>query len=219
MPLNTSNKDLLNLPDKRTGTSQRKPYIYISGSYKSDKLRETIELGIWGKTNEKKTVKLVSRLNLSSLEEEFPDKDLSILTRLDRENYMIGDLKIYDEYVKARIITEEGYFTAEKFIEIAKAFFKDVKKQAKPELSQPRKGYFQLVVLPSKEQIQYLEPQESEGNPFVDSFGEEGSEVASKTTQTAKFLSYDDRAFTINGKQGREFYKNLNIYRSLASRC
>jgi hypothetical protein len=26
MPLNTSNKDLLNLPDKRTGTSQRKPY-------------------------------------------------------------------------------------------------------------------------------------------------------------------------------------------------
>lgn len=211
MPLNTSNKDLLNLPDKRTGTSQRKPYIYIYASYKSDKSKETIELGIRGKTNEKKTVQLVSRLNLSSFEEEFPDKDLSIFARLNTENYMIGDLKIYDKYVKARIITEEGYFTAEKFIEIAKAFFQDVKKRAKPELSQTRKGYFQLVILPSKEQIRYLEPQESEGNPFVDCFGEEGSEVASKTTQTAKFLSYDDRAFTINGKQGREFYKNLSI--------
>src|SRR5918994_2460093 len=37
MPLNTSNKDLLNLPDRRTGTSQRKPYISIYGMYKSDK--------------------------------------------------------------------------------------------------------------------------------------------------------------------------------------
>lgn len=211
MPLNSSDKDLLNLPDKRTGISQRKPYIRIYGSYKSDKSKETIELKVWGKTKEQIKVELVSRLNLRSSEEEFPGKDLSIFARLDTENYMIGDTKMYDAYVNAEIITEDGCFTSEKFIKVSKAFFQDVKRRAKPEQSQSRNGYFELIVLPNTEQIRYLEPHYKAGDPFVDCFGTIGSALASKPTQTAKFMSYDDPAFTINCKEGQEFYKNLSI--------
>jgi hypothetical protein len=218
MPLNISKKDLLNLPDRRTGMSQRKPYIYIYGTYKSDKSKETIELGIQGKTKEKKEVKLISLLNLSSLEEEFPDKEPKIFARLNMENYMIGDLTMYDAYVKTGIVTEDGYFSAEKFIEVSKAFFQDVKARPKSELLQPRKRYFQLVILPGMDQIRYLEPKVSGGNPFVDCFGVKGSGFASKTTQTAKFMSYDDRAFTINCKQGHEFYENVGISRESLER-
>jgi hypothetical protein len=210
MPLNSSNKNLLNLPDKTTGTGQKKPYIRIYGKYKSDKSKETIELKVEGKTNEKRKIKLVSSLNLSSLAEEFPNRDLRIFTRLDTENYMVGKVKMYDAYVNAGIITQDGYFTAEKFTEISRAFFKYVKECARPELLQTKEGYFELVILPGNERIRYLEPK-SEENPFVDCFGVRGSAIASKPTQTAKFLSYDDPAFTINCKQGLEFYKNLNI--------
>jgi len=46
---------------------------------------------------------------------------------------------------------------------------------------------------------------------FTDSFGKASSKIASGTTKTAKFLSYDDKAFTLNCKQNSEFYKNLGI--------
>jgi hypothetical protein len=85
-----------------------------------------------------------------------------------------------------------------------------VKTRAKPELPKPKKGFFQLVILPSDAQIRYLEP-ETDIESFVDCFGIRGSGVASKATQTAKFMSYDDRAFTINSRQGQEFYGNLGI--------
>ncbi|HXX96254.1 MAG TPA: hypothetical protein VEL11_03950, partial [Candidatus Bathyarchaeia archaeon] len=42
-------------------------------------------------------------------------------------------------------------------------------------------------------------------------FGNKCSIYDSKTTQNAKFLSFDDLAFTLNGREGVEFYKNLGI--------
>ncbi|CAN5295625.1 hypothetical protein BH18THE2_BH18THE2_40340 [soil metagenome] len=61
------------------------------------------------------------------MEEEFPDNNLSIDAWLDKENYMIGNVKMYDAYVNAGIVSSDGYFTAEKFIEMSKAFFQDVR--------------------------------------------------------------------------------------------
>lgn len=49
------------MPDKTTGTGQKKPYIRIYGKYESDKSKETIELKVEGKTNEKiKILKLAA---------------------------------------------------------------------------------------------------------------------------------------------------------------
>ena len=49
-------------------------------------------------------------------------------------------------------------------------------------------------------------------NPkFKDSFGTTAETYASETTINAKFMSFDDQAFTINCCTGEEFYKNLGI--------
>ena len=49
MPLNTSDVELLNLPDKRTGTRSPSPYVKIYGSYEKNKNKEKIRLSINGK--------------------------------------------------------------------------------------------------------------------------------------------------------------------------
>jgi len=46
---------------------------------------------------------------------------------------------------------------------------------------------------------------------FTDSFGNVSNKYASNATKTAKFLSFYDKAFTLNYKQNSEFYKNLGI--------
>jgi hypothetical protein len=81
--------------------AQLKPYILVSGIYRSERSQEIIELKIRGKTEEKTYVELVSSLNLSSQDELFPDNELSLFARLDTENYMIGNLMLNDAYVKA----------------------------------------------------------------------------------------------------------------------
>ena len=49
--------------------------------------------------------------------------------------------------------------------------------------------------------------------PFTDSFDNESNKYASTKTLRggAKFLSFDDVAFTLNCKEGEEFYRNLGI--------
>lgn len=46
---------------------------------------------------------------------------------------------------------------------------------------------------------------------FTDSFGNISSKYASGATKTSKFLSYYEKAFTLNCKQNSDFYQNLGI--------
>ena len=46
---------------------------------------------------------------------------------------------------------------------------------------------------------------------FEDSFGTPATDYPSKTTINAKFVSFDDQAFTLNCKTGKDFYQNLGI--------
>ncbi|MEM2160311.1 MAG: hypothetical protein QXN55_05080 [Candidatus Nitrosotenuis sp.] len=46
---------------------------------------------------------------------------------------------------------------------------------------------------------------------FIDSFGSSSSKYAAGATKTAKFISFDDKAFTLNCKQSSDFYQNLGI--------
>jgi hypothetical protein len=71
---------------------------------------------------------------------------------------------------------------------------------------------FRIYILPNNSEIKVKEKEIiGNGNLFSDYFGNISSDYASMPTTTTKFLSYDDKAFTINCKQKSDFYKNLGI--------
>jgi hypothetical protein len=74
------------------------------------------------------------------------------------------------------------------------------------------KTFFSIFIIPSKDEIKYKDSTETVSQDlFQDSFGEDANQYASTPTQTAKFLSYDDPAFTINCTRMENFYHNLGI--------
>ena len=61
--------------------------------------------------------------------------------------------------------------------------------------------------------LEFRKPTKKENSQqsFVDYFGNNTSEYPATPTRTAKFLTYDDKAFSINCMQKENFYKNLGI--------
>jgi hypothetical protein len=60
--------------------------------------------------------------------------------------------------------------------------------------------------------IEYRSDDEaSEGESFEDCFGTLATDYPSKPTINAKFFSFDDAAFALNCKAGKDFYQNLGI--------
>ena len=74
-------------------------------------------------------------------------------------------------------------------------------------------------MLPSDSKIEYHNKKESrrenisekEKNSFIDSFGNSVTKYAFNSTINAKFLSFDEKAFTLNCKQRDNFYQNIGI--------
>lgn len=205
MPLITTSLSKLNLPYRYAGANSAKPYIEIYGSFESSKKKDPLlRLTIDDKKN-----KFVAEFDLLS-EKEKMDANGEVLTKIGKENYKIADQSIFDAYVNAGIIGENKKLRAALFIKIAKKFFEFVKSNKFEDFK--TKSSFRLIVLPSNEKIEFKpESKQTSGDIFIDSFGNSGNSFDNKPTVNAKFLSYDDRAFTINLTKGEEFYKNLNI--------
>ncbi|MDR1992547.1 MAG: hypothetical protein LBQ98_03470 [Nitrososphaerota archaeon] len=75
---------------------------------------------------------------------------------------------------------------------------------------------FRIVVLPlsllTYGEIKYqINEATCVDESFEDCFGNPATGYPSKTTINAKFISFDDKAFTINCKTGKSFYANLGI--------
>ena len=221
MPLNTTDVDKLNLIDKRTGTKSRSPYIKIYGKLIINKNEKEISLNIEGKdpdnVKSKGKISFSSKFDLSTFTET-PSRPTTprIILNIEKTKYQIGNDNLFKAYIDAGIITSEGFFENSLFNKVSTSFFEFVKKRSLPQEKYPTfsKYPFEIFVLPNNDTIKFnSQSTESRSidNHFIDSFGNDCTLYDSKTTQNAKFLSFDDLAFTINSKEGVEFYKNLGI--------
>lgn len=208
MPLNFSRDEKkINLPDKRTGANSPNPYLELYGSFSISRKKDKILTLVVGKGDcaYKATYDIV-------LDKPTFDLSSDVLLKLDRKNYKIGSSLLYDSYVKSGIIRQDGIFPSSNFKKICSVFFDYVRtrKDLLEEQNPIKPINFSLFVLPSEDQIEFISEQSGSGN-FVDSFGNEASSFANTPTRTAKFLSYDDPAFTLNLTKEEEFYRNIGI--------
>jgi hypothetical protein len=217
MPLNTSDPSFLNLPDLTLpSTNQPNPYVEIRGKLSNTKLELSLQKTVRDKGN-----LLQAAFDFSNKSQLIQaDKDLKL--RIDTRNYELVQKgqtkKLFEEYVKAGILSKDSVFSAHLFTQIAKRFFSFVKR-AKPEF-QKMKGKldFSVYVLPQltdQSTIKHvnIETNDTRGETkdFIDSFGNQSTAYASVSTKTAKFLSFYEKAFTINCKQKIDFYKNIGV--------
>jgi hypothetical protein len=221
MPLNTTDVDKLNLIDKRTGTRSASPYVKIYGKLTIDKNGKEISLNIEGKdpdnVKSKGKISFSSNLDLSTftVTPSRPTTPNRIMLNIEKTKYHIGNDNLFKAYVDVEIITSEGFFENSLFNKVSTSFFEFVKRRSLPQEKYPAfsKYPFEIFVLPNNDTIKFnsrsIESRSTDH--FIDSFGKECTLYDPKTTQNAKFLSFDDPAFTMNCKEGVEFYKNLGI--------
>jgi hypothetical protein len=207
MPLNTSDVDKLNLINKRTGTRSPSPYVKIYGKLIINKNEKEISLRIEGKdpdnVKSKGKISFNSKLDLSTFAETTsrPTTANRIILNIEKTKYQIGNDNLFKAYIDAGIITSEGFFENSLFNKVSTSFFEFVKKRSLPQEKYPTfSNYpFEIFVLPGTNTIKFdsqSTKSPSADNHFIDSFGNECSMYDSKTTQNAKFLSFDDLAFT-----------------------
>ena len=107
------------------------------------------------------------------------------------------------------------------FQQICSDFFKFLKSKWISELSNTKEKTsnirFSLIVLPTTKKILHLdgmidkENMNAKDRSFTHSFGNKASDFPQVPTQTAKFMSFDDPAFSLNCKTKSAFYENLSI--------
>ncbi len=223
MPLNTGDRDLLNLPDYRTSTNQPSPYINIFGTLKKLKKETILKLILQTRSTDFANL-LEAEYDLVNHKESITAKN-NIPLRIDTQYYYFlynknngkeTKVNVFNDYVKSGILTNNSFFSKDLFIRIAKKFFKFAIKsglQIVKDGSLP----FLIYLLPSDSKIEYNNKEEikTENNEkevsFKDSFGSLVTKYASNTTINAKFLSFDEKAFTLNCKQRNDFYQNIGI--------
>jgi hypothetical protein len=207
MPLNTINVHKLNLPDYRTGTAGANPYIEIYGYVKTNRSLETkVILSIGKKPN---YVEHVLDVTKQIVEKK---SDGKIILKLNNKNYFLKSQTLFSEYVNSELIDKNSVLNLKEYDKIIEKFLDFVKKQ-KSNFTVGNNS-FRLYILPDKSQIEYKEEtkkKSTSSESFVDYFGNTVNDYASNPTKTAKFISSDDRAFTINCAQKSNFYKNLGI--------
>ena len=168
MPLESSNKEWLNLPFKITGSNSLPPYLRIKGKYEKKGNKENITLELSGKDDHKKNISLKSKLilsnsKISNLKQEFPENGIDIIVRIDKDNYKIKekdkDKNLFDAYIESKIIIKDMVFKSDLFTKISESFFSYVTEKQKPDVYIPesidRDNFFEIVVLPSDSSIKY----------------------------------------------------------------
>lgn len=209
MPLTTSDSLLLNLPDYRTSPSQPNPYFEIYGTLKTNKsLQSVLTLSIGKKPNN-------IEYSLDTSGNIISKKQTKVKLKLERKKYKISGVPLFELYVKSGLVDDDGNVNEKIFDEVISVFLNFTKRK---NLENPKIGRlpFSLFVIPSDKEIIYENESANRTNneepkSIIDAFGNSSSDFASSSTKTAKFLSFDDSAFTLNCKQGIEFYKNIGI--------
>ena len=208
MPLNTIDLKKLNLPDYRTGTAGANPYIEIYGYLKTNKsLESKLTLSIGKKPNH---IEHILDLTSGKIQNNLNRK---IILKLDQKNYFLKSNSLFSEYVNSEIIDEKCILNTKVYDEIIQKFLEFAKKQ-ELNFTKIRNNSFRIYILPDNSIIKFKKESKknnSEQESFVDYFGNTVTNYASTPTKTAKFLSSDDKAFTINCMQGSNFYQNIGI--------
>jgi hypothetical protein len=225
MPLDTSDGMRLNLPDN-SSTSQPHPYIKIYGTLKKVKSKSglLLKLSIQTKITDRESL-LEAEYDLMSDKQSIKaEKDIPL--RIDAQNYYFisnenGEeikVNVFKKYVESGILTESSIFSKELFTRIADTFYRFTKEGG---LEMVKHGSlpFLIYLLPSDSKIEYHNKKESSleenkkknQNSFTDSFGNLVTGYSFNPTINAKFLSFDEKAFTLNCKQRDDFYQNIGI--------
>jgi hypothetical protein len=204
MPANTAAK--LGLKFRANSPNSPPPYVELYGQFLHNKSGPTISLTIG-----KGTASFVGELDLTSMKERIVAKN-SVQLKIDKERYFVSNRNLYDEYVRSKVLTKDSKFKSALFKSVCKVFFKHVRSHWKANEIQNKKISFSLIVLPKDVEVEYRSADDEDvGTSFTDSFGNKAKGYAKETTITAKFLSYDDPAFSINCTDGERFYHNLSV--------
>ncbi len=210
MPSN--NLASVGLPYRATGAAAKKPYVEFYGTYKKGKL--TLSLSGEGK-GQKEKYQYVYDFKASK-ESTLTPVDMMLL-RLDNSCYFIDEKLLFDVYKEAGVIAPDGSLPSRVFLAVCRAFSSLWKEKIMFEELKVISFSFRIIVLPlslsPEGKVKYVNQEEADpsGEPFDDSFGNTATDYPSKATIDAKFVSFDDEAFTVNCKRGQEFYKNLGI--------
>lgn len=211
MPSN--NLASVGLPYRATGAAAKKPYIEFFGNYRKGKLKLSI-------SGEGLGVKKSYEYNYdspSAKETTLIPVD-SLVLRLDEKNYFAGDKPLFGAYKEDGIVKADGGLVHKVFVEVCRAFVALWKEKILlDEIKEFINFNFRIVVLPllllPDRRVEYHSGEDAKrtGDVFEDCFGNPATDYPSKATINAKFLSFDDEAFTLNCRTGRAFYQNLGI--------
>ncbi|MEM3443182.1 MAG: hypothetical protein QXM86_04935 [Candidatus Bathyarchaeia archaeon] len=210
MPYNTL--ESVGLPFRGTGSNSPKPYVEFQGTLK----KNTITFQITGRQTQK--IKWKYAFDFAKNDEHLTLETDLIKLRLDKEHYFVQNKLLYEYYVQDGIINSNGELSKKIFLEVCRTFINLCKaKNLKDKLTEYKgKENFRLVLLPytiiNESTVEYHEATKASlMQEFIDAFGVPANAYPSKSTQTAKFLSFDDPAFTLNCTRNQEFYRNLGI--------
>jgi len=202
MPLDTTPN--INLPNKISASRSPKPYVTIPGYIKTKKKKDNVigELTLGDKTKE-----YFAKLTIPDYKIEINSAD--VVLKINSENYMIGNDLLYEKYCQNKILCDNK-LSGELFENLAKKFFEFVKTKDVSFIS--GSSYFRLYVLPSDDKIKYVKKESGQSTiKENDCFGNETISYPESPTKGVFFLSYDDKAFTVNCNKKQQFYKNLGI--------
>jgi hypothetical protein len=212
MPSN--NLASVGLPYRGTGAAAKKPYVEFFGSYKKDKLK--IFITGEGKKGEKPIYTYL--YDFSNSKETVIVPVNFLVLRLDQKNYFVNDNLLFDAYKENGVISAEGALASKVFVEVCRTFSSLWQEKIVPEELKDYSSFvFRVIVLPLSlfpdGQVEYrcAEDVDCSGTEFEDCFGNPATDYPSKATINAKFISFDDEAFTLNCKTSKEFYQNLGI--------
>jgi hypothetical protein len=210
MPSN--NLASVGLPYRGTGAAAKKPYIEFFGNYNKGKLK----ISIAGEGNDGKQ-KYEYLYSPSNAKETFSVPVDSLVLKLDKKSYFANNNLLFDAYREAGIINAECALFSKVFIEVCRAFSSLWNEKIAPEGLKVWSSFiFRIIVLPFSllpdGNVEYRSDNDGDfGEEFEDCFGNRATDFPSKATINAKFVSFDDKAFSINCKTGKEFYQNLSI--------
>jgi hypothetical protein len=171
-------------------------------------------------------------------ENDHDDSSVGIFLNIDKKHYFIEDKSLFQRYIDSGALTSDSFLPAGTFKTVCNVFFDSVEERWKDDINDRRMD-FSLFVLPTDVPVEYreegslvvreqqLSPNLPSSSLFssslnsstsdqrlkkeIDAFGSSLIHYPRKPTQTAKFMSFDDPAFSINFTAKENFYKNLFI--------